>query len=402
MVAPNRTFPVVVSLLFLTLFIFVPSAHAFIEQQLDVGLRAGGMGGAWLAAGNEVAVLQGNPSLLRVADRPLLSMALDDVWYRQEAEMGARNAYTSSRLPRNGGGLFPFHKDEIGWAVGFSWERFSYWSSPLYDDVLFEEYPYWLNGGLAVEFTPGIMIGLSIQVLSGEYKATYHEITPEYPYGTGHTIERQEKFTGIAQRYGFSVDGQKLGWRFPVRLGAMIRPGYTYSISADGRSREYEQPFILGAGVSWMPYSSFTLALDVERHLLSGLVARYEMMDNFHATMPLTEHDNDMTALRVGAEYEFHPFGLDVIPRVGFNMLPTYCENNPTAGSDTNQLFGDAVYAYGQTYGLGIGYAGVRLDVAYQYAAWEYESLFMVSPSSLNDKIREAQRQWLVGVSYRF
>lgn len=389
-------------------------AYVLYDQPFESGLRATGMGGAWLAAGNEPMVVNGNPALAASIRDAVASVNVDLTRLDQETQyyFSATTHYAPGEFrPRTAAFLYPFELGTRNISVGLSWERVTHMQSPLLEVEYYDKgFPYYVSGSMAVELNKAASFGATVQYLGGSYEMSIIETTPEHPYGTGHTILYRRTFEGLAFRLGYSVDLAEAGIPVPLTLGFMLRPGFTYDENYEipgnpEQTYETEMPWVTGFGLAWRPLHNLMVGFDIERHMYRGTERRFDSPFYGAVRMSLTEHDKDINGYRLGVEYTMQRGGLRIQPRLGLNYLPSYYASYTLRNTDTDLEDVDPAHSFGQSIGLGLTVGVVQLDLAYERATMGFTQKQMHVPyrgAMSTSEYNGTSEQFMAGVSYRF
>ncbi|MCB2199608.1 hypothetical protein KQI63_09400 [bacterium] len=386
---PSRIFRNLLAISAVFLFLVPSALHAQSglgyrpvgQQPFDSGIRATGMGGAWLAAGNEPMVVHGNPALAAAFRHPGfgISMDLTRLDSRTSHQGNQSSMYTPGEArPRTGSFLYPFGSPTQRMTAVLTWERVTHSNSTFIENEFYDSgFPYWVSGSFAFELTRGSSVGATIGYLGGGYEMSIEEHTPEQLFGTGRVITLGQTFSGLSVRFGYHVDLPKAGINLPLSLGMILRPGYTmqttyHNPGHEDQDIEIDSPWLAGVGLAWRPMQNLEVGFDLERFMFQGTERRNEPSFYYPRRYPVVEHDTDMNGYRLGVEYTMGSGALLFQPRIGVNYLPTPYTGYDREYDETDWQDFEPVHSFGKTIGFGLRLGAVQLDVAYEHATSNY------------------------------
>lgn len=300
-----------------------------IPNVLDIGgsgARARGMGGAYIAAGDDASALTWNPAGLYSIDKTMMTLGYD------RFSAGGKVTFGPLSVPQTGSfggpGFFslvsPFRIKGHGFVGGLSYGRTSDEAAniaqdfaflidpdgpaPQYDTTVYNialrrtyhasftpvtaGFGTRLSEKLAAGFTIRIINGKSVDRLDQHNQAADFLVPEYYPqrvqYDLAAAIIDSSKFSGVSFSFGFKYNQPKL------LLGAVLKPPYTLRqttnrtlravttvnglvrqngtgvIFRDGNVIEIDMPLMLGVGGAYKPNEATTFSADFEYRPFSG------------------------------------------------------------------------------------------------------------------------------------
>ncbi len=256
----------------------VPLAQEVVsDNDTGVGARAMGMGGAQIAAANDVTAIASNPAALARLKRPEVQVGLN-LWKRTldtrlQSSRGIGHASESTDYSGLGtiGGAYPVPTDRGSLVFAASYNRVKDFSGRFrangYSDNLIGDFAgesiedggigmYSLAG--AMDVSPNVSIGASLDFWNGNYKRDNHQLlndrdSNQSPYSQLDLSGVNDDITGVSFKPGF------LYFRDNLRLGGFVRLPMTFNIDeryySEGYSRDDGQYFQLYQAID--PTSEF-------------------------------------------------------------------------------------------------------------------------------------------------
>jgi len=348
-------------LLICLIFVFLLTAIA-TAQDLDrfeevtagnfygVGAKQMSMGGAGIAASWDGAALYYNPAALARVHRIELQMGINHEKFTNESRQPAgryqgfnslKNSASESLTKTRLGSVnvtipAPTYRGSLVLAFGAnrvaSFDRISLYN--VIDDssgLLIEDYAkefesgaiYLYSGGMGVDISPKISLGLALNIYSGSDNFNYDYYFRDEPLDeSGSAFTRvTEDYIGVSLKGGMLVRPNEylsIGATMETPLDYQVE--YSYADDYEQYYIEYDltRPFVFGAGLAFR-FSTFTLAADAEYTDWS------QLSYNDNAAMEL---DNDSLALiyqdalniRLGGEFQIPSAGLAL--RAGYFSTP--------------------------------------------------------------------------------
>ncbi len=391
--------------------------ESYSENGIIPGGRAAGMGGAQIAAGNDGSALWYNPALLTRIRTAEISGTLTHQTMNNETSMiGGIRQDTDLNNTHLGSlwGVFPLETYRGGMTLAISVNRvksfdriFRYATSdvwlanPASNDGFGggedEAGNLWaVSVGGAVEVSPKVSVGLSIDVFDGGDNWTYFfdstSVADGLRYSYQHIID--DSYSGITGKVGltYSINNN-------LNLSGII--GFPSSLTIDQTSDVFEEdnqgfsdeshssasysyrlPFWFGTGAS-IRHGGFTITGDFTYTDYSQLEYTSGLLDMARLNQLARENYSDVFSYRVGGEYRIEPSGIRL--RAGYYQEPIPFSYLPI---ETDPHF--------LTFGLGfLVDKAVNLDLAYLIGSWERDD-----PAAGVLEKYNVQR-FMISVSYR-
>jgi len=357
------------------------------ENNVFVGARAAGMGGAQIAAGEDGSAVWYNPALLTRIRRLELSGALTHQRFFNETRYGAVNgdeAQLNKTRVSSLWAVFPVPVEQGGLSFAlaanrvknfdriFRFENQSGWfANPDSDgfgggeDDLGSLWAYSIGGGL--ELSRYTSIGMAIEWYYGVNNYSYleDEIFDSDVYSF--RADLKSSYSGYSAKIGLAYSpGPNVHFGATIKLPTPLRveqEEYTeYNENGD-----IDTDFNLGEYKFVMPFSFGTGALVTIRDLLlTGdiIYTDYTQLeyksgvDLANANADVKKYYNDVLTLNLGAEYFFPKLGLTF--RGGYSRDPV-SYNFYTIEDDLNVISGGFGYLLDKT---------LKLDVAVNFLNW--------------------------------
>jgi len=388
-----------------------------VENNTPVGARAVGMGGTGIAGANDLTALFYNPAALARIDRLEVQFGLNmlrrSIDTGQKSSIGTEHAEANTDYSGLGtiGVAYPVPTDRGSLVLGIAYNRVKDFSGTIqidgYNDYLvgqqtgesIEEGGIGiLSFGGAVDVSPNVSVGASIDIWLGDYKRDNRSLLNDdtAPYS-------QLDITGSDDEISaWSFKPSILYFTDKFRFGAYARLPMTFHIEesyySEGYSRDdgdyfglYEfidptsqhtdddvtytdnlnykvkAPMQIGLGFAWGTPGKKSMAVDVIYENWTQAKLRYPAD---YLPEPSYFRDKYRSALnwKVGAEHEL-PF-FDVVGRIGYMREPIlfkgprgYESNEPLISVENERDF--------ITFGLGKEFdRSLRVNVGYAHGIW--------------------------------
>jgi hypothetical protein len=352
------------------------TARADSFDPVVVGARAAGMGGAAIAAAADLEAVSANPAgLLALKKGELLlgGRRLADTAAAQPASGPATETTDRHSAITLAGGALPLRLAGHELVLAVAYQR------PLELVTHYRERP--IDGGViawspavAVALTPWLGAGAALNLWDGTRDF-------DHDLADGSHLTWQSDYSGTNATLGLLLDLGRTAAALPVRVGLAAHTPFDLGIDYRERARSasgvesdatwtyrVQMPWMAGLGISWEPLADLTVALEGETRLFSGkkTVATGSTGTD---TTPLSASDDNVTPLRLGAEYRVRVGALTIPVRAGVSTVPTlYADRRD--GQPAGQ-------ASGMAYSGGIGVAAGRLraDLAYRWSRYERDTI---------------------------
>jgi opacity protein-like surface antigen len=219
--------------------------------------------------------------------------------------------------------------------------------------------------GIAIRFGSVFSVGAAANIWMGSY-----DYTAKLTSGDIQTVN--PTFSGLNFGGGVFLDFSGLSTPIPLRLGLAVKTPFTlkadveYTVNASPGQANFdvEMPLMIGAGASLRIGQNFTLAADYEMRQFKD--KKYTTTEQDYSESGLLSDSNeDLNQVRVGAEYLFVMKG-GVIPlRAGFRTTPTVYANYQWNRTSGEYDAADQVSGFGYSAGTGFISSSFALDFAY-------------------------------------
>lgn len=392
------------------------------ENNLFVGIRAAGMGGAQIAAAEDGAALWYNPALLTRIHRIELAGALSYQRYFNETTFNldppvvADQAQTNNTRLNSFWAVFPVPTDRGGLSLAFSGNRIK-----NFDRIFrFESETGWWNnpyaagdgygggendnGGLwaysfggGIEISRNASVGLSLDILDGsdEYAQMFDSISGTNTYSDRFNLD--DSYTGVSGKVGLAFSaGPNLHFGTVVKFPTEITVKQVYDERVEtndnvdqyyGTGRyKYIMPFSFGAGMAYY-FNQFLLAADINYSDYTQIEYK-SGLNRVSANEDVKRYYRDVVGVSIGAEYSFPEQGVTI--RGGYNHDPIPFKYY-SVNKDPNTFTGGFSYLIDRT---------LKLDMAINFSHWTTGDPDLSNGISTREKYW-AQRFYL-GVSYRY
>ncbi len=369
------------------------------QQVFDLkgaGARAAGMGYAFIGVADDATASSWNPGGLTQLDNVDFSAVTDytfDDFYKYDyinnPSANIEQVNMQQRFDLNYASLvIPISFNAKRMALGFSVQNYiNYkwaYEQPFVEGEFNYESRYNKLQIFAGTFTMAYTLSnaLSLGVSTNYYFSAGNEIGGTY-YADPESNYRvnYDGYGGLNFTVGMLLDMDEAGWNVPVRLGGRLSTPFElesqveYVDYASGSFTDgWEMPMIAGLGMSVLLGNNFTLSADYDIRFMEDKNSyyygelydyRYDANTNFpfdqdewyyleqskeESLAPIVETNENISQVRLGAEYNI-PLGLNSLPlRVGYKTNPTTTANVNTDGSLGNLASGTSIH-------FGIGYS---------------------------------------------
>ncbi|MBP1655057.1 MAG: hypothetical protein H6Q28_1613 [Bacteroidetes bacterium] len=360
----------------LVLGMLFPAAGSAQDWNITgAGARAEGFGGAFIGVADDATAIVWNPAGLGQLERAEVSAVGRYVSETSEFKsLLASDPYTESNTQSH----FSFNFASL--AVPFSAGSTNIVLAAAYQTQL-DFYSAFTDvnknrtesTGAAATLTPGVgfrfgsmfMLGAATNIWMGSF-----DYATKYANGEVYTFS--PKFSGLNFAAGALLDFGGLSNPIPLKLGVAVKTPFTLEADIDynlngttGNSDfEAEMPLMFGVGASYQIGQSFTVAVDYEmRQFKDKKTTTSEA--GFSSSAPLSDSNEDLNQIRVGAEYLI-VMKSGVIPiRAGFRTVPTVLANYEWNRDSSNYYPSGQVSGKGYSVGTGFISSSFALDFAY-------------------------------------
>ncbi len=376
------------------------------ENNIFTGVRAAGMGGAQIAAGEDGSALWYNPALLTRVRRMEVSGSLTHQRFFNETRLGnvSGEQYQLNKTRLSSlWGVFPVPTEQGGLSIAFAANRvksfdrlFRYesetgWlSHPVGEgygggaDDIGSLWAY--SAGAGMELSRHVSVGAAIDIYDGRDKYSYFmdEIYQSEQYIDA--FELQDDYSGYSARVGFAYSASPAlhfgaTIKFPTYL--TVEQDYYESGYHSLSEYKYRLPFSFGFGTMFAN-RKLILAFDVNYTDYTQL--EYRSGVDYADELAVRNAYKDVLSISAGAEYMF--------PSLGLTMRAGYCRDPIpfTYYTVENDL---------DIYTAGFGYLldrSLKLDVAVNFLNWERRDNDFLGTNTFEKY--KAQRIF-VGFTYR-
>jgi hypothetical protein len=222
-----------------------------------------------------------------------------------------------------------------------------------------------ITPGIGVRFGSVFMLGAATNIWMGSFDYTLS-------YAAGGTDTFSPTFSGLNFAAGALADLHGLSNPIPLKIGVAVKTPFTLEADADynfgggagSADVEIEMPLMVGAGASAQIGQNFTVAFDYEIRLFKDRKIT-TTVSGMSVSEPVSDSDEDLNQIRVGAEYLIVMKG-GVIPiRAGFRTVPTVLANYEWNRDSSNYYPSGQVSGKGYSAGTGFISGSFALDFAY-------------------------------------
>lgn len=282
----------------LVLAMLAVSSFAYEERPMSTGVRSLGMGGTTTAAGTGINVISNNPALL-AQSRSSFSIQGSNFLTLDTQAGGPFSSTTASHSAgvNHAGGLFA-HKGDRNWAVGFAYEPYvtneTAWAA---DQQSFQDAPYFLSFGGAVDVIKPLSFGLAVRFLSG---STSHDDFV--------STSSETDYSGTSLQVGLTFDMNHLERPLPIVVGFSFRPPFDFESNYhnpwEQTNRIETKPAEYSAGLLYTPISNLNIGLDVDVVDPGAIELRVKYDDSFENSSDFYSYSKLMLGGRLGVEYQ--------------------------------------------------------------------------------------------------
>ncbi len=315
------------------------------------------MGGAFIGVADDATAASWNPAGLAQLDAAEASVVGMYVSYSPTSDVEGFDAgpFKSSHFGLNFASVaLPIAMGSRNMVAAVSYQKVTDAYSKYDGDNYLEKTTGGLNAitpSLGIQLTSSILIGASVNILTGKEDYSSEDKTGFYPnLNSSHTTD----LSGTNFVVGGLLDFN------PFRLGAVYKSPFALTIKNDDLQWDYsfKMPQMLGIGAAFMATENLTLAADFEMRAYKN--SEWEDKETHQTFDPELL---DVNQLRFGAEYLFMA-GESIVPlRVGFATTPLPAE-------DDN---GDQIVGRQLAGGIGINMASIKLDLGVEWNFYTYE-----------------------------
>jgi hypothetical protein len=402
-----------------------------VPAVLDIGgsgARARGMGGAFIAAGDDASSLTWNPAGLYSLEKTIMTFGYDHLSARGSVESGPLS------VPQQGGfggpGFFsilaPFRIKNHGFVGGISYARtfdeaangagdFSFLIDPdgpvptypltLYNMSIRSTYHAQVTPvtvGFGTRLSERVAAGLSANVITGNSVSLYNQhekadsffVREYYPqpsnYDFNGTVIDSRKFSVLFFSVGFKYIKPTLSigavLKMPYKLrqetdrtirevttvNGLVRTDGTVTEFRDGSIVDIEMPLMVGVGAAMKPNAATTLALDVEYRPFSGQELRIRdsirLVPGAKDEEFFRNHDlkwRNVLIVRAGAERLFTT-NSRIFPVVPVRVGIGYMPI-PGANKTADDVPSGTASGINLSLGTGVQWSQLHVDLAYSY-----------------------------------
>jgi len=337
--------------MFILIFTIGSSLSAIDWNISGAGARAAGMGGAFIGVADDATAITWNPSGLTQLYRPEVSLVARFIAenYKYESTQFDNSVDNQSHFIVNfASAAYPLMNGRIVAAVAFQKQLdwYSGWESS--EDETADGGANTIIPGIAVRVLPILSIGFSTNIWMGNsIKNTF-----DYDY-----VERTITFSGFNMAFGLMTDLNNLQNPIPLKFGMMMRTPFELGVEVDADYENHEDlhykntvdmPMMLGFGASLRIGDNLTVSSDYEIRAYGKSMINYESGGESN----LSESEENLNQIRVGAEYLIVS-DFAVIPlRAGFKTIPTLRANGE--GPSEYWEYTDQVIGSGFSFGTGL------------------------------------------------
>ena len=375
--------------MFILIFTISLSLSAIDWNISGAGARAAGMGGAFIGVADDATAITWNPSGLTQLYRPEVSLVARFIAenYKYESTQFDNSVDNQSHFIVNfASAAYPLMNGRIVAAVAFQKQLdwYSGWESS--EDETADGGANTIIPGIAVRVLPILSIGFSTNIWMGNsIKNTF-----DYDY-----VERTITFSGFNMAFGLMADLNNLQNPVPLKVGMMMRTPFELGVEVDADYENYEDlhykntvdmPMMLGFGASLRIGDNLTVSSDYEIRAYGKSMINYESGEESN----LSESEENLNQIRVGAEY-LVVSDFAVIPfRVGFKTVPTLQANGE--GPSEFWEYTDQVVGSGFSFGTGLIFERIAIDATGEFTStieeWENWPNYNESESGTSTKFK--------------
>ena len=352
---------------FLVLF-FSVNLFAADWNITGAGARAAGLGGAFIAVADDATAIVWNPAGLTQLYRPEISIVTkfnaEDWEYKSSYDDDASNKHDHFAF-NFASAAYPFMNGKLVMAIAYQ-QQLDWYSEWKDWDEKSTGGANSISSGLAFRLLPIISIGFSTNIWLGNAD----EETYSSYYFDDEYVERTISFSGFNMAFGLMVDFNNLQNPIPLKLGMMMRTPFDLGVEVDADyefspelhyKNTVDMPIMLGFGASYRIGDYFTLSTDYEIRGYGDSKIHYEL----GGTSDLSDSGEDLSQIRVGAEYLIVT-DFAVIPlRTGFKTIPTLIANGE------GEEYTDQTIGTGFSFGTGLIFDRIAIDATFEMSSYE-------------------------------
>lgn len=363
---------------------------------VTVGARAEGMGGAAIATAIDSEAVSANPAgllSLKKIDVLLAGRSLKDSAESRPASGPSTTIDDYQVAVSLAGAAIPLRIAGHDLALAIAYQR------PL--ELVTHYRGHSIDGGVsawspafAVALTPWLDAGAALNIWDGTRDF-------DHDLADGSRLWWKSDYSGTNATLGARLDLGRTAAALPVRIGLAARTPFDLGIAYDERattasgtestaawSYRIQMPWMIGLGVSWEPTADWTVALEGETRLFRGKKTIATGSAGTDVT-PLSASDDNLTPVRLGAEYRLHVRSLVIPLRAGVRTVPTlYADRRD--GQPVDQAVGMAY-----TGGVGVGAGRLHADLAYSWSRYTRDTTVGVDTTSTT----RTYQTWMVQVT---
>ncbi|NQV18166.1 MAG: hypothetical protein HQ534_06460 [Armatimonadetes bacterium] len=359
------------------LIVFV-SLNLFAGADYNItgaGARAAGLGGAFIAVADDATAISWNPAGLTQLYRPEISIVtkfIAEDWEYKSSYWDAESDKQSHFAFNFASAAYPFMNGKLVAAIAYQ-QQLDWYSDWEDEDDKSTGGANSITSGLAFRLLPIISIGFSTNVWLGNWIHddvwAYHPDEDDYDY-----VDRTITFSGLNFVFGLMVDFNNLETPVPLKFGATMRTPFDLEVAVEADYEDFEDleytntvdmPIMLGFGASFRIGDYFTLSTDYEIRAYADSKIHYEL----GGTSDLSDSRDNLSQIRVGAEYLFVT-DFAVIPlRTGFKTIPTLLANGNGPSNDWE--FTDQTTGTGFSFGTGLIFDRIAIDATFEMTSYE-------------------------------
>jgi long-subunit fatty acid transport protein len=356
------------------------------------GARAEGFGGAFIGIADDATAIVWNPAGLGQLERAEVSTVGRYITETSEFKsMLPSDSYTESNTQSHFNFNFaslavPFSAGSTNIVVAVAYQtQLDFYSK--YTDISKDQTEgtgaaSTITPGVAVRFGSMFSLGLATNIWMGSFDYSTK-------YATGEIWKSNPEFSGLNFGVGALLDFGGLPNPIPLKLGVAVKTpftleadvDYTYNGDPGKYKAEVEMPLMLGVGASYQIGQNFTVAVDYETR-------RYEdkklttTESGTSSSDLLSDSNENLDQVRVGAEYLIVMKG-GVIPlRGGFHTVPTVLANYAWNRDSLSYYPSGQVSGRGFSVGTGFISSHFALDFAYSHDQYDEQTW---SDAGVND-----------------
>ena len=377
------------ALILILIFTIGFSLNAIDWNISGAGARAAGMGGAFIGVADDATAITWNPGGLTQLYRPEVSVVGRFIAenYKYESTYYDNNVDNQSHFILNfASAAYPFMDGRIVAAVAFQKQLdwYSGWESD--EDETADGGANIIIPGIAVRVLPILSVGFSTNIWMG------NSIKNTFDYDN---VERTITFSGFNMAFGLMTDLNNLQNPIPLKIGMMIKTPFKLGVEVDADYEYFEDlhykntvdmPMMMGFGASYRIGDNLTISTDYEIRAYGKSKINYEL----GGTADLSESEENLNQIRVGAEY-LVVSDFAVIPfRFGYKTIPTLQANGE--GPSGYGEYTDQVIGSGFAFGTGLIFERVAIDATGELTTvkeeWDNWPDFNESESGTNTKFK--------------